>query len=213
VIPDPAPAPVADLLVVGATDSSVTLRWTAVGEDGALGRPASYALRAAIAPIDDAGFDAAPVQGAAAATVDAGGTETTVLGGLAAGVTYWVAVKAVDRAGQRGGLSNVPSFTATGGGPLAGRPGPAIAARANPSRLPVAFHWKGPGGPASGPQRIELFDVTGRKVRTLPLGAAAEGLAQWDGRTTWGETVRAGMYFARLTSGSFHAQARVVLLP
>lgn len=213
IIPDLAPAAVTDLRVVAAGESTVTLQWTAVGEDGTTGRPAAYALRAASAPIDDAGFDAAPVQASVAASVDAGGTETAVLSGFAAGSTWWFAVKAVDRAAQRGAISNGVSATFSGGGPLAGRAGPAIAPRARPSGLPVALDWKGPGGPPSGPQRIELFDVTGRKIRVLPLGPEAEGVATWDGRTTFGDAVRPGMYFARLTSGSVHAQTRVVLLP
>jgi hypothetical protein len=50
-------------------------------------------------------------------------------------------------------------------------------------------------------------------MRELPLGPEAGGIAQWDGRDQNGRLVPAGIYFARLTSGSFHAKARVVLLP
>src|SRR5262249_13999091 len=59
--PSVAPAPVHDLRVVAATDSTVTLRWTATGDDGTSGRCARYELRAAEHPLDDASFDGAPL--------------------------------------------------------------------------------------------------------------------------------------------------------
>jgi len=89
----------------------------------------------------------------------------------------------------------------------------ALAPRVNPSRLPVEFRWSAAASPAPGPQRIEIFDVAGRKVATLPLGSETGGVATWNGRAASGDAARAGMYFARLTSGSFHARTRVVLLP
>ncbi len=213
VIEDLRPASVSDLSVLASTDTGATLGWTAVGEDGVDGRPASYEVRAATRPIDAATFDAAPIRFSQAAAVDAGGQESSQVSGLGAPATWWFAVRAVDAAGQAGGISNNASITLTGGGPLAGRPGPAIVARALPSRLPVELYWKAAAVPAPGPQKIELFDISGRLVRTLPLDAAPQGIATWDGRTNQGDRLRAGMYFARLMSGSFHAQARVVLLP
>ena len=57
------------------------------------------------------------------------------------------------------------------------------------------------------------FDLQGRLVREIPLGPESNGVAQWNGRDHEGHLVPAGIYFARLISGSIHAQARVVLLP
>jgi hypothetical protein len=211
---DAPPAEIADLEVAPASDTSVTLRWTAVGEDGATGRPQSYELAVASQPLTEQNFDAAPIRRSVVATVNAGGEETALVAPLAADAVYWVAARAVDRAGQRGAVSNTASVTlGNGGGPLAGRVGTAIVPLARPSRLPVEFHWQGPGGPPNGPQKIELFDLSGRRIRTIPLGAGLSGVTSWDGRTAQGDVVRAGMYFARLASGSFHAEARVVLLP
>jgi flagellar hook assembly protein FlgD len=70
--------------------------------------------------------------------------------------------------------------------------------------------WRSPGGAGA---RIELFDVGGRRVREIPLPAAPDGVTEWNGRDHDGNLVPAGIYLARLISGSFHAQARVVLLP
>jgi flagellar hook assembly protein FlgD len=89
----------------------------------------------------------------------------------------------------------------------------AIAARLQPSRPPLDLYWRGADAAPAAAQFIRLYDLQGRRVRELPLGSAGAGVAQWDGRDEDGRPVPAGIYFARLTSGSVHAQARVVLLP
>jgi flagellar hook assembly protein FlgD len=64
-----------------------------------------------------------------------------------------------------------------------------------------------------GADGIRVYDVTGRMVRRLALGAGWSGSVSWDGRDEEGNLVPAGLYFARLTGGSLHAQTRIVLLP
>ena len=77
-----------------------------------------------------------------------------------------------------------------------------------PSWVPVRLDWTGVGA-----DRIRIHDVTGRTVRRIDLGGGASGSVQWDGRDDGGNLVPAGLYFARLTGGSLHAQTRIVLLP
>jgi hypothetical protein len=102
--------------------------------------------------------------------------------------------------------------------PAAGRgrlgTGLAVASRAQPSRLPIDLLWQ-TGATAGGlPWTLSVFDVGGRRLRAWPLPASdGAGVIQWDGRDEQGRSVPAGLYFARLTGGSFHAQTRVVLLP
>ena len=77
----------------------------------------------------------------------------------------------------------------------------------------VAIVWHAPRT-ASGERRgIALYDLGGRLVRHLPVGADSAGVALWDGRDQNGRLLPAGLYFARLISGSLRAQARVVLIP
>jgi flagellar hook assembly protein FlgD len=73
---------------------------------------------------------------------------------------------------------------------------------------PVSLDWQGAGATS-----IRLYDVAGRRVRTLALERAFRGTAQWDGRDESGSLVPAGVYLARLIGGSLRAQTRVVLLP
>jgi len=62
--------------------------------------------------------------------------------------------------------------------------------------------------------RLELFDIAGRRVRTLAGGAMAPGphSALWDGRDQHGQRVGAGVYFLRLTTPSRTFTARVAAL-
>ena len=67
--------------------------------------------------------------------------------------------------------------------------------------------------PAATRGRLEIFDVTGRRVRGLLDGALAQGesLVSWDGRGGAGARVARGIYFARLLTPSGQASARVLV--
>jgi len=56
------------------------------------------------------------------------------------------------------------------------------------------------------------MDPTDLKKIALP-GGRFGGTQEWNGRDDEQRAVPAGLYFARLTCGSLHAQTRVVLLP
>jgi hypothetical protein len=67
-------------------------------------------------------------------------------------------------------------------------------------------------GPAR--TRLEIYDVAGHRVRSLVDATLAPGRQRvaWDGRDALGGVVPTGIYFARLTAGSFSASARLVVL-
>ena len=65
------------------------------------------------------------------------------------------------------------------------------------------------------PVRLEIFDVSGRLVRTLlDANAMAPGLhrAVWDGRDNAGAEAGSGVYFGRLSSGDIVATGKMVLM-
>jgi hypothetical protein len=69
-------------------------------------------------------------------------------------------------------------------------------------------------GPASQPVRVDVFDVTGRKVATLanePLPPGSYEL-EWNGRADSGGTVAAGVYFVRLTTPAANLSRKIVKL-
>ena len=193
-----------------ASDSSIRIAWSAAGNEGAGELPVTIELRIARDTLTDANFDMA--QGVTLDEVVAAGEPRTYeFGALERGVRYVFAIKTTDATGNRSRLSNLTAGVTTLGGPLANWPGPGIAPLAQPSRLPVELYWRGAGGGVE--QRIELFDITARRIRSLAAGTASEGLTEWNGRDARGTRVPAGVYFARLISGSIHVQTRIVLLP
>ena len=71
---------------------------------------------------------------------------------------------------------------------------------ANPLRASGRIAWE---QPAAAYARLDLLDVTGRRIRRLMDGPAAAGtqMAAWDGRDAGGRQVGAGVYFLRLQVG------------
>lgn len=65
--------------------------------------------------------------------------------------------------------------------------------------------------PGTAPFRVEIFDVSGRRVRTLHAarGSAAEGETRWDGRDDAGRRVVPGTYCVRVSSGGAVAGGKV----
>ena len=203
------PAAVEDLRVAGGTDSSLTLAWTASGDDGRFGRPALYRIRLAEAPLDSAAFATATLGLDAPATADAGGAERATIDRLPRGKKFWIGLRAVDAAGNLSALSN---SVASAVGRLARLGGVALLPSRSPSRVPVEIEWQGDPAFRDGPQTLTIYDVTGRVQSFATLPHEPSGVVAWDGRTRQGTEARAGIYFVRLVSGPFAAHGRIVLL-
>ncbi len=95
-----APAAVTDLMSPGNDDTSVTLEWTAPGDDGTTGTADHYDIRYLQGTFNPTEFDAdwtnATIDTNAPTPQAAGGTDTTTIGGLATGATYTFALKSYD---------------------------------------------------------------------------------------------------------------------
>ncbi len=66
---------------------------------------------------------------------------------------------------------------------------------------------------AAGIRSAEVYDVTGRLVRTLSReGSTQAGLFRWDGRNDRGAQVSPGIYFVRATDGESTTHRRVTVL-
>jgi len=59
---------------------------------------------------------------------------------------------------------------------------------------------------------LRVYDVTGRRVRTLVSGSLESGShhVEWDGRDDRGGLLEAGLYFCRLDAGSVSETLRMV---
>jgi subtilisin family serine protease len=210
-LPGLAPAAITDLRVLSVAESTVVLAWTASGDDGNVGRPLGYRIAASPAPLDSAGFDAAPVQIQRPALTDAGGGETLSVHSLTPGRRWRFAVRAVDRAQTLSAMSNVPEAITPVGGALAGRSGVALAPRPMPATAAVTVDWQGDPD-ATGPQWLLVYDLSGRQLLRVGLGSEPGGSYNWDGRDGASRLLPAGLYFLRLVSGARHAESRVVFV-
>lgn len=104
-----APAPVTDLAVNQVGTHSVTLRWTATGDDGFAGNAGSYDLRYSLSPIDEANFAQATAVTGIPAPATPGTLESFKVSGLVPSTDYYFALKVRDNVGNASSLSNTVS--------------------------------------------------------------------------------------------------------
>ncbi|MGD8396808.1 MAG: C25 family cysteine peptidase, partial [Candidatus Eiseniibacteriota bacterium] len=85
----------------------------------------------------------------------------------------------------------------------------------NPFNPATRIAFEVPGEPGSArPLTLAIYDVTGRRVRTLIDGAVGSGrhVAVWDGRTDRGPGAASGVYLVRLAMPGFTDSRKIVLL-
>ncbi|MBI5266380.1 MAG: fibronectin type III domain-containing protein [candidate division Zixibacteria bacterium] len=108
-----APSNVSTLTALNPTPNSITLGWTAVGDDGLTGTATQYEIRYSTAPITTGNFSAATLVANPPVPKASGQVESFTVSGLAQGTTYYFALKVADEVPNWSGLSNVVSGTTT----------------------------------------------------------------------------------------------------
>jgi hypothetical protein len=214
------PAGSADLIAPGAvtnlsgsvnTQRTVALAWTATGDDAGTGHADHYEIAISTVPITELNFVPTPFAPGQLPQPGSPGSGESVAFAYIIDVpaeSLYIAVRAVDEDGNAGAISNVILLRFPDA-PL----GIALATMGNPARPPIGLSWRAAADGIGTRQEIRIHDISGRRVRTLDLGQAAGGLAQWDGHDQTGHRLAAGLYLVRLISGTQHVQTRVVLLP
>ncbi len=114
-----APSAIADLRGAVASPTSVSLSFTAPGNNGASGTAAAYQVRYATFPIDLSSWALATPLASPPSPKPAGQAESVVVSGLTDDTTWYFAVRAVDGCQLVGALSNplsvrTPDVTAPG---------------------------------------------------------------------------------------------------
>lgn len=94
-----------------AQSDTLTLAWTAPGDDGAVGLAASYEVRMSTSVITAANFAALPVLASVPAPTPAGTRQTFVVRGLSRANEYWFAMRTRDDVGNWSVLSNIVRWT------------------------------------------------------------------------------------------------------
>ena len=104
------PAAVADLAAGSATPASLTLTWTAPGDDGGTGTALAYDIRYSTSPItDDTSWNSATKATGEPAPALAGTGQSLKLTGLGTNTSYYFAMKTYDKVGNLSSLSNLPT--------------------------------------------------------------------------------------------------------
>jgi outer membrane protein assembly factor BamB len=106
-----SPATVTDLASSASTTNSITLTWTAPGDDGNTGTASEYDIRYSTSPITEANWNAATQCIGEPAPQPAGSSETFTVTRLFPGTTYYFALKTADDVSNWSPLSNVASGT------------------------------------------------------------------------------------------------------
>ncbi|HET9325583.1 MAG TPA: fibronectin type III domain-containing protein [Candidatus Eisenbacteria bacterium] len=105
------PAPLANVSVTGSTETTVSLRWNATGDDSLTGTATTYDVRYSTTPITAANWGSA-TQASGEPVPAAPNTVTNfTVTGLTRQTTYYFAVKVIDNAGNPSALSNVVNTT------------------------------------------------------------------------------------------------------
>jgi flagellar hook capping protein FlgD len=94
-------------MVAHAQADSVSLAWTAPGDDGAVGTAASYELRMSTSPITSSNWSGATIVAGAPGPAPAGTLQSAVVHNLTSGTVYWFALKTTDDVGNQSLISNV----------------------------------------------------------------------------------------------------------
>ncbi len=108
-----SPSQITDLRVGTANASSITLSWTAPGDDQNTGTASQYDLRYSSSIITTANWNLATSAVGEPSPLPAGANQTFTVVGLNQGATYYFAMKSVDESANWSLISNIVSATTT----------------------------------------------------------------------------------------------------
>ena len=175
------PAAITDLVASSPTTDSITLTWTAPGDDGDIGTAAGYVVKYSTSgPITDANWDSATTYSQSWTPLSAGSTETHTTSGLSSNTTYWFAVKAYDEVPNYSGISNTPSETTTTSSDTTPPDAITDLAASSPTTDSITLTWTAPGDEG------DIGTAAGYVVKYSTSGAITD--ANWDTATTYNQS-------------------------
>jgi hypothetical protein len=195
-----------------ALAATVTLHWTAPGDDGSIGRAAKYDLRYSLIPITPATFALATRVSGTPVPQAAGKTDSMKVTGMLAGGPFYFALKSADEANNWSAISNVVIRSST-----------MLGVEDELSSLSLSAPWPNPASHSTRfdftlPQAMVVvasaFDLSGRRVRTIAseVRPAGRGTLVWDLRDDAGRKAQPGVYFVHTWIAEQHWTHRLAIV-
>ncbi len=195
------------------TPTSVTLAWTAPGNDGNAGVAWRYDVRYDTILITEESWATAIQATGESSPQPANSSEEFTVEDLASNTLYYFAIKTVDLAGNWSGLSNVDSAQTL---PL----GTEVIV---PDNYELSQNYPNPFNaytvinyyvPVPGPVKLSVYDILGRTVSTIVDEELSIGdhTAKWDGLDGNGNPAATGVYFYHLRAGDQNTSRKMLLL-
>jgi hypothetical protein len=192
---------------VTVTPNSLTVTWTAPGDDSITGTASSYDIRYSETPLTKSNWGSATQVSGELLPKLAGSTESFTISGLSPGITYYVAIKTSDEAGNWSGISNIVSATTS---ILLGTDDEETNI---PSDFQLHQNYPNPFNPNTTIEfsiprgehiQIAIFNILGERVTTLMSDYLTAGHHQvtWNGIDMYGRSVASGIYLYRFEAGS-----------
>jgi hypothetical protein len=197
-----------------ASAASITLHWTAPGDDSLTGRATTYDLRYSTAAITAANF-ASAIRVPTNQPLPAGSRESYTVSGLLINYPYNFALKTADEAGNWSVMSNVIVLNAS---TVVGVDDPAGAAaiqfsapQPNPAHGNTAFTL---GLPQAEKVQVLAYDIQGRMVKTIASGTHPAGTERlvWKLDDDSGRPLSTGVYLVRARVGTESFEQRVAVV-
>lgn len=169
------PGVIFDLGAINPTKNTITLGWTAPGEDGYYGTAKGYDIRYATEKITNANWDFASQASGEPAPAQAGTPQTFVVTGLSEDILYYFAIKTRDKDGLWSSLSNIACCKTTDVTPPAGI---TDLMGESPDRFTANLNWTAPGDNGDG-----LTDGKPASSYDIRYGLTSQIVESWAGAT------------------------------
>jgi hypothetical protein len=196
--------------------NGASLSWTAPGDDGNQGTVASYIVKYSPTPLTSVNFDSEGNAISPPTPLPAGSLQGACVDVLDPGTAYWFALRSYDESGNASPVSNIvnkstktigPSILCDNGVRIDLEGGPAkltVTSHPNPAVDAVHVNLAIPTQEQGRPIDATLFDLLGRRIKTLATGTVSQEAMRfdWDRRDDAGQRVRPGIYMLRVRAGS-----------
>nr|MBN2278352.1 T9SS type A sorting domain-containing protein [candidate division Zixibacteria bacterium] len=200
------------------TMTSVTLHFTAPGDDGNSGQATEYDIRYSLSPINESNWDQAVQAAGEPIPSVCGCIDSFYVEGLNPGTTYYFAIKAADEVPNWSPLSNIYEATTLTMSLDVDEDGDLI-----PTEFNLAQNYPNPFNPVTQIEysvpsnshvKISVYNTLGQLTRVLVDGVKSAGVytVTWDGTNNAGHHVASGIYLYRIEAGPYNHTRKMAII-